>query len=89
MPDQAGEVESALGLWREIKQTGALPDADTCNALLIACTDCGQNERALKLFQSMPEIGEPPAPHIAAYHLCIMGSYPPCPSDLTFWYPLA
>ncbi len=51
-------MESALGLWRQMKQQRAVPAVDVCNALLIACVDCGQGERALEIFDSMQEMGE-------------------------------
>ncbi len=57
VPDQAGQVESALGLWRQMKEQGGVPTVGNCNALLIACVDCGQGERALEIFESMQQMG--------------------------------
>ena len=61
---QAGQVESAVALWKRMRQEGAQPSADSCNALLTACLDCQQNERALTLFQEMHAWGETTWAHI-------------------------
>lgn len=61
---QAGQVESAVALWKRMRQEGAHPSADSCNALLTACLDCQQNERALTLFQEMHSWGETAGVHI-------------------------
>ena len=48
-----------MALWKRMQQEGAQPSADSCNALLTACLDCQQNERALTVFQEMQTLGEP------------------------------
>ena len=55
---QAGQVESAVGLWRRMRTEGAQPSTDQCNALLTACLDCQHNERALRLFQEFQTMGK-------------------------------
>lgn len=55
---QAGQVESAIALWKQMRQEGFEPSADTFNAILTACLDCQQNERALTLFQEAQTQGE-------------------------------
>lgn len=60
---QAGQVESALGLWRQMAASGAPPSVDNCNALLNACIDCGNGERALDIYRSMPDLGAYHPPH--------------------------
>ncbi len=55
---QAGQIESAVGLWRHMHAEGAQPSTDQCNALLTACLDCQHNERALTLFQEVQAMGE-------------------------------
>ncbi len=54
---QAGQVESALGLWRQMAASGTPPSVDNCNALLNACIDCGNGERALDIYRSMQDLG--------------------------------
>ena len=55
---QAGQVESAVALWKRMQQEGVQPSADTFNAILTACLECQQNERALTLFQEAQTLGE-------------------------------
>ena len=55
---QAGQVESAVALWKRMQQEGAQPSADSCNALLTACLECQHNERALTIFQEIQTLGE-------------------------------
>ena len=54
---QARQVESALGLWRQMAASGTTPTVDNCNALLTACIDCDQGERALDIYRSMKDLG--------------------------------
>lgn len=56
---QARQVESALGLWRQMAALGTPPSVDNCNALLNACVDCDQGERALDIYRSMKGLGAP------------------------------
>ncbi len=51
-------MESAIALWKRMQQEGVQPSVDTFNAILTACLDCQQNERALTLFQEAQTLGE-------------------------------
>lgn len=53
-------MESALELWRRMTSLKAAPSVDNCNALLNACVDCDQGERALDVFRSMTGLGASP-----------------------------
>lgn len=50
-------METALGVWARLRESAAAPSSDTLNALLTACVECGQGERALALLRDAQALG--------------------------------
>ena len=46
-----------MEVWRRMRASGTPVEADTCNALLTACVECGQGERALCVLRDAQALG--------------------------------
>ena len=55
-------METALGVWARMRESGAQPTTRTYNSLLSGCVRCGQGERALQLLRDARGHGAPSCP---------------------------
>ena len=46
-----------MEVWRRMRASGTPLETDTCNALMTACVECGQGERALRLLCEAQALG--------------------------------